>query len=92
MIKVPETNNAAKSIATIDQGPSENYMQFIDHLQEAINKQVENLEVKEALVLELAVENANVCYQHVICEFYSAYYVLLFIASLKVKQLVRNVS
>lgn len=92
MIKVPETNNAAKSFATINPGPSENYVQFIDHLQEAINKQVEKLEANEALVLKLAVENANVCYQYVICKFYSTYYVFLCIASLKIKQLVRNVS
>ncbi|XP_065718033.1 uncharacterized protein [Patagioenas fasciata] len=92
MREVPESNKAAKSFATINRGPNENCMQFIDHLQETINKQVENLEVKEALVLKLAVENANVCYQHVICEFYGTYYVLLCAVSLKIKQLVRNVS
>lgn len=69
MREVSETNKAAKSFATINQGPNKNYMQFIDHLQEAVSKQVENLEAKEALVLRLAVENATVCYQHVICEF-----------------------
>ncbi|XP_071666164.1 uncharacterized protein [Patagioenas fasciata] len=90
MREVPETNKAAKSFATVNQGPNENYVQFIDHLQETINKQIENLEVKEALVLKLAVENANVCYQHVICEFYSTYYVFLCTVSLKIKQLVRN--
>jgi len=59
MLKVPDTGKAFKSFTSIKQDPSESYTQFIDRLQEAIQKQVENKQDKEALMLKLAVENAN---------------------------------
>jgi len=39
ILKVPDTGKAEKSFTTIKQGSSEPYMQFIDRLQDAINKQ-----------------------------------------------------
>ena len=35
-------------------------MQFIDCLRDALDKQIDNADAKEALLLKLAVENANV--------------------------------
>lgn len=59
MLKVPDTGKPVKSFTHIKQGTEESYMQFIDRLQEAIHKQVQQPEAKEALLLQLAVENAN---------------------------------
>lgn len=59
MLKVLDTGKATRSFTNIRQGTSEPFMQFIDRLQDAIQKEVENLEAKEALLLKLAIENAN---------------------------------
>jgi len=57
--KVLDTGKAEKPFMTIKQGSSEPYMQFIDRLQDAINKQTETSEVKEAVLMKSALENAN---------------------------------
>lgn len=44
---------------SIRQQVSELYMQFIDRLWDAVDKQIDNCEAKEALMLKLAVENGN---------------------------------
>lgn len=59
MLKVPDTRKAVKSSTSIKQDATEPYMQFIDRLQEAIQKQVEHLEAEEALMFKSAVENAS---------------------------------
>jgi len=59
ILKVPDTGKAEKSFTTIKQGSSEPYMQFVDRLQNAINKQIENLEVKEAVLMKWVLEKAN---------------------------------
>ena len=60
MVKVPETGKAEKSFTRIIQQTNEPYMQFIDLLRDALDKQIDNVDVKEALLFKLAVENANV--------------------------------
>nr|XP_013804869.1 PREDICTED: endogenous retrovirus group K member 5 Gag polyprotein-like [Apteryx mantelli mantelli]XP_013807647.1 PREDICTED: endogenous retrovirus group K member 5 Gag polyprotein-like [Apteryx mantelli mantelli] len=66
IIKVPEIGKATKSFTTIKQGATESCMTFIDRLQEAINKQVDNTDAKEALVSKPATENANVACQRIL--------------------------
>ena len=44
-------------------------MQFIDRLRDALDKQIDNAKAKEALLLKLVVENANVD-----CEYYKPYH------------------
>ena len=60
MVKVPETGKTEKSFTRIIQQTNEPYMQFIDRLRDALDKQIDNADAKEALLLKLAVENANV--------------------------------
>ncbi|KAM6275310.1 uncharacterized protein M6G45_000829 [Spheniscus humboldti] len=59
MSKVPDTGRPVKSFTNIKQGSNESYTDFIDKLQEAIQKQVQNPEAKEVLLMKLAIENAN---------------------------------
>ncbi|KAK4814001.1 hypothetical protein QYF61_004631 [Mycteria americana] len=59
MLRLPEVGKPEQSFTSIRQGLQEPYMQFIDRLRDALDKQIENPEAKEALVLKLAVENAN---------------------------------
>ncbi|KAG8147156.1 hypothetical protein E2320_022841, partial [Naja naja] len=57
--KVPVTGKPSKSFSTIKQGPNELYAEFIDRLQEAIQRQIENDDAKGQLMKKMAVENAN---------------------------------
>ncbi|KAG8139512.1 hypothetical protein E2320_002278 [Naja naja] len=57
--KVPVTGKPSKSFSTIKQGPNEPYAEFIDRLQEAIQRQIENDDAKGELMKKMAVENAN---------------------------------
>lgn len=59
MLKLPEVGKPEPSSMSIRQQVSEPYMQFIDRLQDAVDKQINNREAKEALMLKLAVENGN---------------------------------
>ncbi|KAK4805325.1 hypothetical protein QYF61_018188 [Mycteria americana] len=59
MLRLPEVGKPEQSFTSIRQGLQEPYMQFIDRLRDALDKQIENREAKEALILKLAVENAN---------------------------------
>uniref|UniRef100_A0A8B9DNE3 CCHC-type domain-containing protein n=1 Tax=Anser cygnoides TaxID=8845 RepID=A0A8B9DNE3_ANSCY len=59
MLKLPEVGKAEPSFTSIRQQITEPYMQFIDRLRDALDKQIDNREAKEALILKLAVENAN---------------------------------
>ena len=47
------------SFINIQQGATEAQLDFVDRLQEAIQKQVESQEAAETLLLQLAYENAN---------------------------------
>lgn len=55
MLKVPDTGKMSKVFTSIQQGMDEPYMQFVDRLQHAVDKQVENEAAKEALLLKLAI-------------------------------------
>lgn len=59
MLKLSEVGKVEPSFTNIKQQVSELYMQFIDRLWDAVDKQVDNREAKEALMLKLAVENAD---------------------------------
>lgn len=59
MLKLREVGKVEPSFTSIRQQVSEPYMQFIDRLRDALDKQIDNREEKEALMLKLAVENAN---------------------------------
>ena len=57
---VPEAKPCSSgSFINVRQGANEAYLDFIDRLQEAIQRQIENQDVAEALLLQLAFENAN---------------------------------
>uniref|UniRef100_A0A8C0EKD6 Retroviral nucleocapsid Gag protein p24 C-terminal domain-containing protein n=1 Tax=Bubo bubo TaxID=30461 RepID=A0A8C0EKD6_BUBBB len=58
--KVPDTQKPQKAFTTITQEPREPYMQFIDRLKQALERQIDNVEARDILLLKLAVENANV--------------------------------
>ncbi|KAG8132387.1 hypothetical protein E2320_010241 [Naja naja] len=55
-----EGKEGGKSFATIKQQNGENYGTFIDRLKLAIERQINNPQAQEELLLKLAVENANV--------------------------------
>lgn len=59
LLKLPEIGRSQPSFTSIRQGVNEPYMQFIDRLRDSLNKQIDNHEAKEALMLKLAIENAN---------------------------------
>ncbi|KAM9590718.1 endogenous retrovirus group K member 5 Gag polyprotein-like [Morphnus guianensis] len=60
LFKVPDSQKPQKAFTTITQEPRESYMQFIDRLKQALERQIDNAEAREILLLKLAVENANV--------------------------------
>ncbi|KQL60842.1 hypothetical protein AAES_04291 [Amazona aestiva] len=66
MLQVPDVGKSVKAFTGIKQAEDEPYMQFIDRLETAIDKQVENDVAKEALLLKLAIENANLDCQKVL--------------------------
>ncbi|KAK4822304.1 hypothetical protein QYF61_013003 [Mycteria americana] len=59
MLRLPEVGKPEQLFTSIRQGLEEPYMQFIDRLTDVLDKQIENREAKEALILKLAMENAN---------------------------------
>lgn len=59
LFKVPDSQKPQKTFTTITQGPKEPYMQFIDRLKQTLERQIDNGEAREILLLKLAVENAN---------------------------------
>ncbi|XP_072785702.1 uncharacterized protein [Taeniopygia guttata] len=48
-----------QAFAKIKQGPEEPYMQFIERLKDAMEKQIVNNDAKDLLILSLARDNAN---------------------------------
>ena len=61
LVKIPESGESERSFTKIIQGPNEPYMTFIDRSRDALEKQVDNAEAKEALILKLAVGNGDCC-------------------------------
>lgn len=49
----------SQSYATIKQGPKEPYMQFIELMQDAMEKQIATNDAKVQLILQLAIDNSN---------------------------------
>ena len=47
MVKVPEIGKTEESFTCIIQQMNEPYMQFIDRLRDALDKQIDNVDVKE---------------------------------------------
>ncbi|KQK76306.1 hypothetical protein AAES_137221 [Amazona aestiva] len=66
MLKVPDVGKSIKAFTGIKQAKDEPYMHFIDRLETAIDKQVENDAAKEALLPKLAIEDANLDCQKVL--------------------------
>ncbi|RMC05535.1 hypothetical protein DUI87_18731 [Hirundo rustica rustica] len=58
-LKVADVKTLQKAFTTIAQGPQEPYMQFVDRLKQALERQIDNADTREILLLKLAVENAN---------------------------------
>lgn len=57
--RVPVTDKPQKSFSAIRQGNSEPYPAFVDRLQEAIARQIDNDQAQNELLVKLAYENAN---------------------------------
>lgn len=57
--RTPEKGRIQKSFATVRQGPTEPYTSFIDRLQVALQRQIDNPEASAELLKKLAYENAN---------------------------------
>nr|XP_021151094.1 endogenous retrovirus group K member 7 Gag polyprotein-like [Columba livia] len=57
--RIPEAGQRVSSFATLRQGPQESYISFVDRLQTAIARQVENEDVAKVMLLQLAYDNAN---------------------------------
>lgn len=64
--KVPDSGVKSASFATIHQGAREVYIDFIERLQMAIIRQVNDQEAADTLLLQLAFENANADCQKVL--------------------------
>lgn len=58
-LRIPETGKPTLSFTKVQQGVSEPYMQCIDRLHDALDKETDNREAKDALLQKLAVENTN---------------------------------
>lgn len=57
--KSPNTKAASGFFVTIQQGSTEPYLDFINHLEQSISCQVDNQEAAKVLLQQLAYENAN---------------------------------
>ncbi|XP_040977568.1 endogenous retrovirus group K member 8 Gag polyprotein-like [Aquila chrysaetos chrysaetos] len=51
MVTLPEAGKPQQSFTSIRQGNKEPYMSFIDRLRDAIEKQIDNADAKEALII-----------------------------------------
>ena len=67
MKAVPDSQaRETSSFTNIHQCAEESYIDFTDHLQEAIERQIDNDRAAKALLWQLAYENANKDYRAVI--------------------------
>ncbi|KAJ6652241.1 hypothetical protein lerEdw1_012946 [Lerista edwardsae] len=65
--KVPASGKPVHSFSTIQQKPTETYSDFINRLQEALKRQIDNLDAQSELLMKLANENATKeCHQAII--------------------------
>uniref|UniRef100_A0A674JBL7 Integrase catalytic domain-containing protein n=1 Tax=Terrapene triunguis TaxID=2587831 RepID=A0A674JBL7_9SAUR len=62
--RVPAAGESSKSFAVTRQGAAEPFHQFIDRLQEAVQRQIDNPEAQTELMQKLAYENANADCRH----------------------------
>ncbi|TRZ06805.1 hypothetical protein HGM15179_020304 [Zosterops borbonicus] len=58
-LKVPDAKTPQQSFINIKQVPEETYMQFVDRLKQTLERQIDNDQAREVVLLKLAVENAN---------------------------------
>ncbi|XP_063277423.1 endogenous retrovirus group K member 5 Gag polyprotein-like [Prinia subflava] len=58
-LKVPDAKTPQQSFINIKQAPQEPYMQFVDKLKQALERQIDNDQAREVVLLKLAIENAN---------------------------------
>ncbi|TRZ06668.1 hypothetical protein HGM15179_020439 [Zosterops borbonicus] len=65
-LKVPDAKAPQQSFINIKQAPQEPYMQFVDRLKQTLEKQIDNDQAKEVILLKLAVENANEDYKRLL--------------------------
>lgn len=59
LFKVANMANPTQTYSKIQQGIKEPYLQFIERLQDAMEKQITNIEARNHLILQLARDNAN---------------------------------
>lgn len=64
--QIPDTNLSNASFTSIKQEAAEPYIKFLDHLQNTLERQVENEAGWDALLTQLAIENANADCQKVL--------------------------
>lgn len=64
--RIPYTNSSNASFTSIKQEAAEPYIKFLDHLQNTLERQVENEAGWDALLTQLAIENANADCQKVL--------------------------
>lgn len=58
-LKIPDSSTPLQNFSTIQQGVCESFIKFIDRLQEAIEKQIDNSEAREELLGKMAATNVN---------------------------------
>lgn len=59
LFKVANMANPTQTFKKIQQRIKEPYLQFIDSLQDAVEKQITNTEARNHLILQLSRDNAN---------------------------------
>lgn len=67
LMQVPEGSTLALGFTDIRQGPNESYMQFINCLRQALDRQITQERAKDELLKRLAVSNANPECKKVLC-------------------------
>ncbi|TRZ06379.1 hypothetical protein HGM15179_020728, partial [Zosterops borbonicus] len=58
-LKVPDAKTPQQSFINIKQAPQEPYMQFVDRLKQTLERQIDNDQAREVVLLKLSAENAN---------------------------------
>lgn len=65
-LKVPDAGRAEEPSVSIKQGAGESYMEFIDRLKNAVDKQAENVDAYDLILKQSAVENASEDWQKIL--------------------------
>ncbi|TRZ05657.1 hypothetical protein HGM15179_021450 [Zosterops borbonicus] len=58
-LKVPDAKTSQQSFINIKHSPQEPYMWFVDRLKQTLERQIDNDQAREVVLLRLAIENAN---------------------------------